>query len=265
LQSRKRKVGGLRGLGKPTKIEVPRYNRKIAIAGIQKGQLGLIFLFLFSITSCSHFSKNESKSLGVLQNGLRGLCFQGEGKGRIQLFKNKHLFRFESIDEVYSETWKMGVNIPGRGEEILELNYKGALKDGVKVKGKFISLLKKDIRSRRRGLYYGETLNKFISRLGMILKLKILAENKTLGEHLKCKKKNCFFKESKTSLSFQTTTQKFILTLPVDDEREFQLEGFNPSNQKYQRLRGQIISKNGKIKESNGIGINLFFDSCLAQ
>lgn len=159
----------------------------------------------------------------------------------------------------------MGVNIPGRGEEVLELEYKDVLKDGVKVKGKFVSLLKREIRSRKRSVYYEETLNKFISRLGMIFKLKHLEEDKALGEFVQCQKNSCLLKESQTSLRIQKTEQKFILTLPVDNKREFRLEGFNPVNKRYQRLRGQIISKNGKTKESNGIGINLFFDYCSAQ
>lgn len=204
----------------------------------------------------------DRKSFEQFKDGLSRLCFEGEGKGRIQLFHNKHLFRFESLDGDSSEVWKMGVNIPARGEEVLELYYQEVLNDGVKVRGKFITLLKEEIKIRKRKTYYLKILKDFISQLGLVLKMRRLGDSNELKDSLSCKNETCFLNDSKIPLEFKVNKQKFSMTLPVDDEHEFLLEGFSREEKKYRRMRGRIASTKGKIKNSNEIGINLFFDSC---
>lgn len=70
---------------------------------------------------------------------MRSLCFVGEGKGRLEFSRNRHVFSYESVESVKERQWSLAMQLPLYGEEILHIGYGKSDQDRVKLGEVFIN------------------------------------------------------------------------------------------------------------------------------
>ncbi|MCB9094393.1 MAG: hypothetical protein H6621_04920 [Halobacteriovoraceae bacterium] len=85
-----------------------------------------ILLILLALSSCSQWeTKKQKLDFQLFKENLRGVCLSAEGKGRIEVGREKYLFDYVSALKT-DDHWAMGVNIPLRGEEDFQIERKAS-------------------------------------------------------------------------------------------------------------------------------------------
>ena len=75
---------------------------------------------LIGLNSCS--SSENSKTLST-QSKMKRVCLSGSGKGRVRIGRNKSLFRYESKLNQDKKYWRMVLDLPIHGEEMIGLKW----------------------------------------------------------------------------------------------------------------------------------------------
>lgn len=191
---------------------------------------------------------------------LKRICFNSIGKGRVQLGRNRQLFSYESLNNLDTETWSLAVNIPLRGEERFDLNYREVLDGKVKAKGRvFTEILKNKFSkssSRRKSIKLMEI---FLNKFSLLLKLSkgnfLESCIKTAKDEGLCRLRGKSFKwkaleSNNIELNFDHSDNlsiKFLMTDLDADQNYFRRISFRP-----------IFSK----KTNLSFNLDLFLSSC---
>lgn len=66
------------------------------------------------------------------------LCLSGQGQARVHFRQNRHVVAFESYLDRDHQVWYVALEIPGRGQELIQMNYAA---QEVQVSGRFYQRL----------------------------------------------------------------------------------------------------------------------------
>jgi hypothetical protein len=182
------------------------------------------------------------------------LCLNGEGRGRIKILSNTILFSYESINSIKEKVWKMGVDIPLHGTELLSLFWGDIKSSGAKLKGPFARRIYSSLRNHKDSKENLSNLRSFADGLGQIIYLS--HELKSTGTKL-CDNDACRVGEGELHWKFASGNLLFDYL-----SQKGELMRFTFSNLTDQGPRRITISPINKGQESNSFKIELFLNSC---
>ncbi len=176
------------------------------------------------------------------------------GRGRVKIFNQTTLFSFETVNTP-EKFWKMAVDIPIHGEELLSIGWENADKSQVQLKGGFarrlINSSKADVRSKK----YSHLIKGFMKGWAQVLLANdLIRKNKPSFE---CTDGKCLFGSGKWLTG--TSPGHYFLDYEI---REGELLRFDFSNFKEDSPRRVSITPVGQTLETTPFQIDLFVNTC---
>lgn len=185
---------------------------------------------------------------------MEGICFEAEGKARVQNFQKTYSASF--YEEFFSDekTWELVIDIPFHGEEYLEIKW-----DGTKslIGG---SLVKKMMQGVPRKSKFSEKakIKKFIKKFAKFSRLV------NFKEKLECThKKNIICKNNKgIEIVLKESPYSRDIFLKLEDNL-FMKSSFNTmENGYFKRQKFSLVSGIESKNEHPEIKIDLFLSAC---
>ncbi|PIK13911.1 MAG: hypothetical protein CES88_13075 [Halobacteriovorax sp. JY17] len=112
----------------------------------------------------------------------------GEGRGRIKILSSTTLFSYESVSSTEEKVWKMAVDIPLHGSELLSLYWGDVERSGAKLKGNFARRIYTSLRNHQDSKDNLSHLKSFANGLGEII---YLSESLSQVGSKTCSKSKC--------------------------------------------------------------------------
>lgn len=111
---------------------------------------------------------------------MDAVCLTGQGKGRIEFAKGRHLFSYESLWAPNEDRWSLALSLPIIGQELLQLNFKESSFKKMAT-GTFANRLRNENKSPRTRELLGQFFKKF-GELLTIFKTRELPKNQKGGD-----------------------------------------------------------------------------------
>lgn len=141
------------------------------------------------------------------------ICFNGQGKGRINLNDQVIPFKFESLKKLNRMSYAF--KVPTMGEEILHIDYSNALKGRTRLSGGFIRKLGNIL--KKEGRYSDlKKINFFLSQWA-----KLLATKENGGKQINCQKSDYFPIMCANNSSNRKKYKRLWFIEPVEDRLTF--------------------------------------------
>lgn len=206
-------------------------------------------------TSCS--TLQEKANLNItgpwLSQAVQGICFDAEGRGRIESSFGKFVFSQESALKKQQKLFQLAINIPLVGEELLELDY------GIPLEKQrfFKSSLYQNFINEARNQGHSEKeadllLREFVAGLSRYLDLV------TKIDQVKCevrKNESCSL-ASNEGFSLERDELKYWRHFATN--HRLQITNGDWQNGKFQRLSLVLLHSESKL-----FSLNLFQSQCL--
>lgn len=187
------------------------------------------------------------------------MCLSAEGQSRIHFRNNRYLVRFESFNQEEGRIWYIALDVPGRGQEVIEIHYQGERKF---VRGAFYQRLLQEARNEHREVQVW--LREFTQLLTLVPEVLGLAAREKLDCHKGIcqgagKKIKFYYEISRTGLNliWPTETEGLSLHLVLSD-LDRKEEWFKRMN-----FRVQLADRVGP--EAAPAELYLFLSECRAQ
>ena len=163
------------------------------------------------------------------------------------------LFSYESINSSKEKLWKMGVDIPLHGSELLALSWVDVQNGGAKLKGNFARRVYMALRNHKNSKENLENLKSFADGFGEII---YLSENLKKNPKL-CSKEECRIGRNK--LSWSVVDDHLYLDDVSKSGKTMRFDFSNLTSTGPKRL--SIYPLDNKIN-SNSFKVELFFNQC---
>lgn len=163
------------------------------------------------------------------------------------------LFSYESINSSKDKVWKMGVDIPLHGSELLTLSWADVQNKGAKLKGNFARRLYMGLRNHKNSKENLSNLKSFANGLGEIIYLSV---NLKRRPEL-CSREEC--RIGKNKLSWSIIDDRLYLDNISKSGKIMRFDFSNLSAAGPKRL--SIYPLDNKIN-SNSFKVELFFNQC---
>ena len=164
----------------------------------------MLSIFLFSLAGCSLFQTLQEDQLESL---LVKTCLSGQGQSRIHFRQNRSLIRFESALLKEEGQWFVAMDVPGRGQEVIQVNY---FDDQKPIQGRFYDRLYFSAEQENP-----EVLMWFEEFVKLLVFIPHLTDEAFLDQ-LKCQNNACLFHERK--FYYEANQYGFTITSPTDHE-----------------------------------------------
>ena len=222
----------------------------------------LVSIFLLSgcafLKSVNHEMKDTHEDaffVKELQNDLSRLCFNSEGKGRVKVMDQKYLFSFESLHVPAEGLWKLAINLPVAGEEMLVFKYSDVEEGKLKLGGSFYQRLK--INKNKDWKLIFKLLGRFMlwmdkNRKGD-MSAKCVRQNKTLKGECTFTDESPIFFDLKDNLTLIANRMQKVFSLKTQDETS---EGY------FQKMSFGLRKKHDFGPRNMQFQLDLFLDSC---
>lgn len=172
----------------------------------------------------------------------------------MKLLSNTTLFSYESINDTKKKIWKMGVDIPLHGSELLALDWSEIEKSGAKFRGNFSRRIYVTLRNHEKSKENLDNLKSFADGFGQLIYLK--EEMNSASESL-CTSEKC------------SVGNKELLWTFADGHLFFDYRG---RSGKLMRFDFSVLGKKGPEKlsiypienssKSANFKLELFFNDC---
>ncbi|WP_157868297.1 hypothetical protein [Halobacteriovorax marinus] len=209
-----------------------------------------------ALLSCTHTSLNSKNDFELMTNQLGNLCLSSQGRGRIKLLKSTTLFSYESANDASRKIWKMGVDIPLHGSELLSL-YWGEIENSVaRFKGNFARRIYTTIRNQNNSKENISYLKGFAHGFSQLIFLseKLNKEGKNL-----CQSEYC--KVGDSVLSWKTSEGHLFFDYSSDGNSS-EILRFDFSNLSEEGAKRLSIYPIENKSSSNSFRVELFFNQC---
>lgn len=137
---------------------------------------------------------------------MKGFCLSGEGKARITTKENRSVARYESLFDTSKGKFLFTVEVPGKGEELLEVTLPQSIDEKAKARGAFLQNL--DLKNRKN-------ISQFIHKLSTLLEIH-RGQNFDKLE-LSCQKKDdsgICLRRDEAILTWRTESDKLHVLIP---------------------------------------------------
>lgn len=187
-----------------------------------------------------------------------------EGQSRIHFRQNRHLVRFESVHLSETAQWFVGMEIPGRGQEVVQANYSQTTEVGQPhIMGRFYQRLLNEA-ERDSNPQVKVWLDEFVDLLIFIPRLidSISGENEEFGE-LTCDDEACQLADRK--FYYQITRHGIELITPSSRpglNLSFALSELHESGEWFVRMRFRLNLAGRVGPEAHPAELYLFLTEC---
>lgn len=204
------------------------------------------------ITSgCALFVRVEEQDPKKL---LGKTCLSASGQSRIHFRQNRHLVRFESVLQQEEGVWYVALDVPGRGQELVQVNY---LDDVPTVQGRFYERLFHQARGENETVReWFEEFVDFLIFIPRLLDPKIL-------DTLECGGGECIV-EGET-FYYQVSRHGITLTRPSELENVslvFEVSGIDEQQEWFERITFRLNLTDRAGPEANPAQLFMFLEEC---
>ncbi len=220
---------------------------------------------LFFLFSCTTLVDRGPITRSTFKQYLSGACLAGEGKGRVEVGSDDFSFDYGSIFE--NQTWMLSVDVPLRGEEVLQVQKAGK---GYLFEGSFYHLLAAGYEEmgRKKRHYKREYFPKFLQFMGQtIFLLKDFREKKpSWGKSYFDKRcgsapvQNCTFRYKGRDIAVSSNSLRISKKLD-NFSLVWNFRGFSDD------LNGHFESSELVLQRGNDsvMGVSFYHDNCQSE
>lgn len=169
---------------------------------------------------------------------MDSLCLTGQGKGRLEYSRGRHVFNYESLWEPEKSRWSLALSLPLIGQELIKFDFG---KERRKVSGNFAMRLKKE----KVDLATNGLLERFYAKLTewLIINKERKVSNKFSGWEISLDEGN------------------LVATTKVDSRHLFELRAFSWDDH-YERMTLSLLKTGAAAKRQKVLRLELFVDAC---
>lgn len=169
---------------------------------------------------------------------MDSLCLTGQGKGRLEYGRRRHVFNYESLWEPNKSQWSLALSLPLIGQELIRFDFGENRK---KVSGNFALRLKKEkVDQSTNGL-----LERFYAKLTEWLVIN--KERKLSGKF--------------SNWNISLDEGNLLAITKVDNKHLFELKAFSWDDH-YERMTLSLLKSRGAAKRQNVLRLELFVSAC---
>ena len=180
----------------------------------QTVSLALVFV-LTLLGACSNLSRKADPTLKNLSENFQKACLSADGRGRLSLQQNRHLFQYDSILNLEERLLKMAIFFPLHGEESLAFEWKSKLGEPARIIGPLAYRFEREMGSQSDlGMRFGELWKFFQEGLGVWFRALANAESSCQSDG-----ENRWVCEKK--MSVELTKDALNFHIPLSEKYEF--------------------------------------------
>ncbi|GEM_PF-4063804 len=172
----------------------------------------------------------------------------------MKLLSNTTLFSYESINDIEKKIWKMGVDIPLHGSELLALDWSEIENSGAKFRGNFSRRIYVTLRNHEKSKENLNNLKDFADGFGQLIYLK---EKMAVANTPLCSFEKCTVGNKELSWSFSDGHLYFDYVGRAGKPMRFDFSVL--SEQGPEKISIYPIENSSK---SNNFKLELFFNNC---
>lgn len=181
---------------------------------------------------------------------MHSICLSGEGRARVTTSENRNVARYESLFDTTKRKFLFTIDVPGKGEELLELSLPQTEDAKAQARGTFLKNL--DLKDRK-------SISDFVHKLSTVLEIHS-------GDRLKEFNISCqttdnggiCLRRDEAVMTWRKENDKLMLLIP-GQQSNLNLLGENFADGHYQKVTMEFLRGSQQKSE---LKIELFLTNC---